>query len=95
MLYSIVKTDGTVLGVTESVRYIKIHENGCYTNANENDAIGVAFKNKPYNLAGYSEIENAETVIVSPTTLDNILSQYVSCDELAQAYTEGVNSIDE
>lgn len=90
MIYSIVKTDGTVLGITDSVRYIKIHENGCYTNATEDDAIGIAFKSKPYNLAGHSEIEGADEVIVVETTLDAILKENNSSRDIVQDDTDAM-----
>lgn len=64
-MFRIIKIDGTELGITDSVNYIKISASGCFTTANENDAIGVAFKSTAYNLLGHEEIENAETVIVS------------------------------
>ena len=34
-MYRIIKIDGTELGVTDSVNYIKISENGCFTNTTE------------------------------------------------------------
>lgn len=61
----IIKTDGTELGITESVRYIKIGTYGDFVVATEEEAIGVAYKGTPYNLIGHSEIENADTVVVS------------------------------
>lgn len=63
-MYRIIKTDGTELGITDSVRYIKIGASGSYANATKQTAIGVAFHNIAYNLLGYSEIEGADTVIV-------------------------------
>lgn len=65
-MYKIIKTDGTVLGLVETVIYIKKHPtNNCYTNATEMDATGVAYNSTPYNLIGHNEIENTDTVIVS------------------------------
>lgn len=64
-MYRIIKIDGTELGITDSVNYIKIGVSGDFTNATEADAIGVAFKSEPYNLLGHDDIENADTVIVS------------------------------
>lgn len=64
-MYRIIKIDGTELGVTDSVNYIKIGASGDFTTAAEADAIGVAFNSTPYNLMWYSDIEGAETVIVS------------------------------
>lgn len=64
-MYRIIKIDGTELGITDSVNYIKIGASGDFTTATETDAIGVAFNSTPYNLMGHSDIEGAETVIVS------------------------------
>lgn len=64
-MYRINKLDGTELGVSESIIYIRIHPNGCFTSATEETAIGVAYNSIPYNLIGHDEIEGAETVIVS------------------------------
>ena len=64
-MYRIIKIDGTELGITDSVNYIKIGASGDFTTATETDAIGVAFNSTPYNLMGHSDIEDAETVIVS------------------------------
>lgn len=64
-MYRIIKTDGTELGVTDSVRYIKIAKNGCFVTCPANEAVGIAYKSKPYNLFGHTEITNKDTVIVT------------------------------
>lgn len=64
-MFRIIKIDGTELGITDSVNYIKISEDGCFTNATSQDAIGVAFNSIAYNLIGHTDIDGAETVIVS------------------------------
>lgn len=64
-MYRIIKIDGTELGITDSVNYIKIGASGSYTPSARQDAIGVAFCSIPYNLIGYDEIEGAETVVVA------------------------------
>ena len=56
-MYRIIKIDGTELGITDSVNYIKIGESGSYINATETDAIGVAYNSEPYNLIGHDDIE--------------------------------------
>ena len=91
-MYRIIKTDGTELGLTDSVHYIKIHQNGCFTPATEEDAIGVAFRSIAYNLFGHEEIEGAETVIVSKADTGDVLATYITYDELARAYSEGVQN---
>ena len=64
-MFRIIKTDGTELGITDSVNYIKIGASGCFAPTDRKNAIGVAFQSVPYNLAGHEAIEGAETVIVS------------------------------
>lgn len=64
-MFRIIKIDGTELGITDSVNYIKLSEDGCFANASSHDAIGVAFNSVAYNLIGHTDINGAETVIVS------------------------------
>lgn len=64
-MYRIIKIDGTELGITDSVNYIKIGASGSFTPAAEKEAIGVAFNSVAYNLVGHTEIADAETVVVS------------------------------
>ena len=64
-MYRIIKIDGTELGITDSVNYIKIGASGSFTAATEIDAIGVAFQSVAYNLVGHEEIADAETVVIS------------------------------
>jgi len=58
-------SDRKELGITDAPTYIKLGDN-CFTNATEQDAIGVAYQSTPYNLLGHDEIKGAETVILSP-----------------------------
>ncbi len=64
-MFRIIKIDGTELGITDSVNYIKISANGCFAPTDKENAIGVAFQSTPYNLVGHEDIEGADTVIVS------------------------------
>lgn len=89
-MYRIIKIDGTELGVTDSVNYIKISENGCFTNAIAEDAVGVAFNSVAYNLVGHNEIEEADTVVVSK--IDGgyeIKSHQTAIEGLIQTVLEG------
>ena len=89
-MYRIIKIDGTELGVTDSVNYIKISENGCFTNATAEDAVGVAFNSVAYNLVGHNEIEEADTVVVSK--IDGgyeIKSHQTAIEGLTQTVLEG------
>lgn len=91
-MYRIIKTDGTELGVTDSVNYIKLNNNGSFTTATEEDAIGVAYRSIAYNLIGHEDIADADTVIVSKTDAGYVLDNYATYDDLAKAYNEGVQS---
>lgn len=89
-MYRIIKIDGTELGVTDSINYIKISENGCFTNATAEDAVGVAFNSVAYNLVGHNEIEEADTVVVSK--IDGgyeIKSHQTAIEGLIQTVLEG------
>lgn len=89
-MYRIIKIDGTELGVTDSVNYIKISENGCFTNATAEDAIGVAFNSVAYNLVGHNEIEEADTVVVSKIDGGHeIKSHQTAIEGLIQTVLEG------
>ena len=86
-MYRIIKIDGTELGITDSVTYIKISESGSYVNATEEDAIGVAFNSEPYNLIGHEE--GADTVVVSKTDGGSMVyEQQNLVDELILAALE-------
>ena len=89
-MYRIIKIDGTELGVTDSVDYMKISEDGCFTNATAEDAVGVAFNSVAYNLVGHNEIEEADTVVVSK--IDGgyeIKSHQTAIEGLIQTVLEG------
>ena len=89
-MYRIIKIDGTELGVTDSVNYIKISDNGCFTNATAENAIGVAFDSVAYNLVGQSEIEGADAVVISE--IDGgyeIKSHQTAIESLIQTVLEG------
>lgn len=64
-MYRIIKIDGTELGITDSVNYIKIGASGSFAPTTVDKAIGVAYQSIPYNLVGHSEIEGADTVVVA------------------------------
>lgn len=69
-MYRIIKIDGTELGITDSVNYIRYGDNGCFTPATREDAIGVAFKSVAYNLVGHEDIEGAGMVKASADTVN-------------------------
>ena len=64
-MFRIVTTTGVDLGLTEQVNYININSrNRCFNHCDEKSAIGIAFRGKPYNLYGHSEIPDTGTVVI-------------------------------
>lgn len=89
-MYRIIKIDGTELGITDSVNYIRISDNGCFTPTTRKDAIGVAFKSVAYNLVGHEEIEGADTVVVSEVDGgQEIKTHQTAIEGLIQTILEG------
>ena len=66
-MYKILKEDGTTLGYTEYLHYIKKSKSGCFIEATEKDAIGIIFNGTLYNIDGQSSIEEAESVLLQKT----------------------------
>lgn len=64
-MYRIIKVDGMEIGITDRVNYIKMGTAECYVLTSHEEAVGISFQNKPYNLIGHNEIEGADTVIIS------------------------------
>lgn len=93
-MYRVIKTDGTELGITDSVNYIKIGASGNFASATEADAVGIAFNSEPYNLVGHDDIEGVDTVVVSKIDGGQLVKEMASYAELAAAIREGVNSVD-
>lgn len=84
-MYRVVTTEGTELGITDSVLFIKISPEGTYIQATEDEAVGVAFESTPYNLIGHTEIKDAKTVILVETTLAQVMKEQTAMVEKFQA----------
>lgn len=93
-MYHVIKMDSTDLGITDSINYIRISEDGCFVPTDQEHAIGVAVDSVPYNLIGHDEIEGAETVVVSEIDAGRVMKEMASYSELAAAIREGVNQVD-
>lgn len=93
-MYHVIKMDSTDLGITDSINYIRIGENGCFIPTDQESAIGVAVDGVPYNLVGHDEIDGAETVVVSEIDAGKVVQEMASYSELAAAIREGVNQVD-
>lgn len=92
-MYRIIKIDGTELGITDSVNFIKISSSGSFSSTSESNAIGVALNGVAYNLVGHNAIDGADTVVVSSIDGGEILRDMASYTELAAAIREGVNAV--
>lgn len=84
-MYRVVTTEGTELGITDSVLFIKISPEGTYIQAAEDEAVGIAFESTPYNLIGHTEIKDAKTVILVETTLAQVMKEQTAMVEKFQA----------
>ena len=64
-MFKIITTSGVQLGLTEEVHYIKqSRSKTCFVQATKEDAVGIVFNNKQYNLRGHTEIPKADTVFI-------------------------------
>lgn len=84
-MYRVVTTEGTELGITDSVLFIKISPEGAYIEATVDEAVGIAFESTPYNLVGHTEIKDAKTVILVETTLAQVIKEQAAMVEKFQA----------
>ena len=57
--------DGTEIGVSDSIFYIKVGQAGDFVPTDREHATGVAVDSTPYNLIGFDQIAGAPTVVVS------------------------------
>ncbi|MBR1646163.1 MAG: hypothetical protein IJ685_05220 [Selenomonadaceae bacterium] len=73
-MYKIINANGgAVIGRTETPRFIrKKISTGCFVNAAEKDAQGIAFQSKPYNLQGRDGVGAEKTVILVEFDLGTI-----------------------
>lgn len=64
-MYQIIK-DNVVMAYVDQPVFIRLHENGCYVAASEEDAQGIAIQSVPYHILGREELSgSAATVIIS------------------------------
>lgn len=90
-MYRIIKvSDGTEIGVTDTVEFIRYGKSGCFVPTDEGNAIGVAYNGIPYNLIGHDDIEDADTVVVSKFDGGGVVAeQQHLVDELILTVLEG------
>ena len=71
-MYRIIKSDGTELGITDKVLYVKIKGNtGNYVPCSVDEAMGVAFNGTAYGLVDRVGMEGIESVVVSKFDVGN------------------------
>ena len=62
-MYKIISTaDGREIGAAEKPHFIRRSSAGCYVQADEETALGVAYRGTPYNLEGRENLGAKETV---------------------------------
>lgn len=89
-MYKIIK-DGAVMAYVEQPHYIRLHENGCYVKAAEEDAQGIAIQSIPYHLLGKEELPGA-VATVGVSEVDGgtvIINQQDGINALIQTVLEG------
>ena len=64
-MFKITNIDGAYIGSTESLGYIRVGSSGDYILTDLDHATGIAYCGTPYNLFGYDEIPDTDTVILS------------------------------
>lgn len=65
-MYRIIKIDGTELGLTDEVEYIRVNDNtGNFIPCKIEEATGVAFNGVAYGMIGRSGVVGEDTVVVS------------------------------
>lgn len=84
-MYRIITTEGTELGLTDSVLFIKKSTDGTLIEASREDAIGLAYKGTAYNLPGHTEVERAKTAVAVQVSAAQIMQEQTVFAEKLQA----------
>lgn len=64
-MYQVIKGNTVMVYVDQPV-FIRLHENGCYVPATEEDAQGLSIQSVPYHILGRDELPGAvATVVIS------------------------------
>lgn len=64
-MYQIIKDNAVMCYVDDPV-FIRLHENGCYVAATEDEAQGISIQSTPYHILGREELPGAvATVVIS------------------------------
>ena len=74
-MYKISSISGELIGYAEKIKYIKINKRGVYVETTPGQATGIAYNSTPYNLMGYKDFIDAETVVVSQIEIDSFLRE--------------------
>lgn len=85
-MYEIIK-DGTVLALTESPNYIRLHPDGFYILCEQSEAHGVALNGTPYHLFGRKPMDGLETVVLVKIDSGRILREQETAQEDSDAMT--------
>lgn len=95
-MYRIIRAnDGMELGITENVFYIKISGTGTFIEATQAEAVGIAYNGLPYNIFGHTDIEGADTVVVSPINIGELFMKERQVNTIAFVTLSESGSIDD
>lgn len=83
--------DGHIVAITDSLYFVRKHDNGCFIHTDEENAQGISLGGKVYHLLGREEIEGVENT-VGYSAIDGgeyIAHQQNTIDELISQMLEG------
>lgn len=89
-MYQVIKDNAVMAYVGDPV-FIRIHTNGCYVAATEDEAQGIAIQSTPYHILGREELPGAVATVMI-VKIDGgvvIANQQDSINELIQTVLEG------
>ena len=75
MFHIINASTGNTVGYTEKPRFIKLSSAGVFIHTDEENALGIAYQSKPYNLQGREGLNVEETVMLLEIDSGDILTQ--------------------
>ena len=90
-----IRKDGTVLALTESPNYIRLHPDGFYILCEQSEAQGVALYGTPYHLFGRKPMDGLETVMLVEIDSGRILREQETVNSIAFVTLAEAGSIDD
>lgn len=63
-MYQVIK-DNMVMAYVDSPVFIRMHTNGCYVAATEDEAQGIAIQSTPYHILGREDLPGAVATVMT------------------------------